>query len=273
MGINDDITKHYQQPDLLIAIEAALAAIGKTPSSVTVADLASVDEFHVGGRAATKRLFDQLDFAAAAHLIDVGCGIGGPARLAAQQVDRVTGFDLTPAYVDAGNAINGWLGLDRSIELRAGDASGLDVDDDSFDGGYMLHVGMNIADKAAVLRELARVLRPGARFGIYDIMQLSDGSLSYPLPWASDPATSHVAPPAVYRAAATEAGFEVEVETSRRDEAMQFFQHAAAQGPPPPLSLKLLMGSTVGTKLQNMVAGIKAGFVAPVELILRRKSD
>lgn len=269
-GMNHDIEviDHYGQPDLLSAIESALEQIGKTPETVTAGDLAPVDEFHIGGRPATVRLLDQLDFAADAHVLDVGCGIGGPARVAAARVGRISGFDLTPAYVETGNALNGWLGLQDTIDFRVGNATALEVDDATFDGGYQLHVGMNIEDKVGLLREVARVLKPGARFGMYDIMRLSDGELTFPVPWATEPSNSHVATPEQYRAAAAEAGLDIVTETDRSAEAKDAFQRGP--GGPSPLGLQFVMGPTVGEKVKNMVANVNGGVIAPVELILRR---
>lgn len=271
---------HYSRPSLLDAVEQAVAATGKSPDTVTAADLAPADEFHIGGRPATAHLFDQLGFAASAHVLDVGCGIGGPARFASDRVRRVTGIDLTADYVATGKAINRWLGLEDVIELRIANALATGFPDASFDGGYMLHVGMNIEDKAALFAEVARVLRPGTLFGVYDVMRLSDGDPTYPVPWASEPDTSHLVEPERYREAAFAAGFTIVGEQDRSEQANEFFDRLAAAGAaaegsgqasgPPPLGLHLVMGPTVGAKVANMVAGVRAGLIAPVELILRR---
>lgn len=94
------VTDHYHQPELLNSFERAIGEIGKTPETVTAADLAPADEFHIGGQPATEHLLDQLQLPSSAHVLDVGCGIGGPARTAAARFDRVTGIDLTPSVLD-----------------------------------------------------------------------------------------------------------------------------------------------------------------------------
>ncbi len=266
------VTEHYAQPELLTAIERAVGRIGKTPDTVTVDELAPADEFHIGGRPATEHLFDQLAFEPEAHLLDVGCGIGGSARFAAGRVERITGIDLTPAFVETGNVLNRWVGLDDRIELRVGNALALDFPGAHFDGGYMIHVGMNIEDKTALMAEVARVLRPGGLFGIYDVMAASHGDLAFPVPWAGDATTSHVAEPERYVQAAAAAGLTVIAHNDRREESKQFFDRLATQDGPPPLGLHLIMGPTVGTKVANMVANVRADLIAPVELIVRRDS-
>lgn len=264
------VVGHYARSDLLTAITDALQEMGKTPETVTIDDLGPADEFHIGGRAATGHLLDQLELPAGSHLLDVGCGIGGPARFVSSRVDRITGIDLTPEYIETGNALNGWLGLADRIELRVGSALDIDVEDATFDGGYMIHVGMNIDDKSALLREVARVLRPGAMFGIYDVMRMTAGDLVHPVPWATEAATGHVAEPERYRQAATDAGLTVVSENNRREAAERFFEGAAARQNPSPLGLQLLMGPTVGEKVKNMVANIRSGLIAPVEMVLQR---
>jgi cyclopropane fatty-acyl-phospholipid synthase-like methyltransferase len=88
------------------AIRTGLKSLGKTPDSTTVDDLAAVDEFHIGGRQASEDLLGQLDRSPHHHVLDVGCGLGGAARLVASRYrSRVTGIDLTDEHVETGNAL------------------------------------------------------------------------------------------------------------------------------------------------------------------------
>ncbi|TPJ88187.1 methyltransferase domain-containing protein [Mesorhizobium sp. B2-5-13] len=93
------------------------------------------------------------------RVLDIGCGLSGPARqIAAHYGCQVTGIDLTRDYIDAGNVLSSWLHLEELVSLQQGDALGLPFPDGSFTAAYMLHVGMNIADKGALFSEVARVL-------------------------------------------------------------------------------------------------------------------
>ncbi len=274
MSSSQSLIDHYTPGGLLASIESGLAAMGKTPESVTADDLSPVDEFHVGGRPATDHLLSQLDLTESDRVLDVGCGLGGPARHTAALVDKVVGIDLTPEYTEVGNTLNAWVGLSDSVELHTGSALELPFDDASFDAGYMIHVGMNISDKRGLMRELARVLRPGGRFGIYDIMLFAEGGLNFPLPWSSEAATSHVARPEIYQETAAEAGLIPVLENNRQRQAVEFLDRLAAAGSaadgPPPLGLHLVMGPTIGQKVQNMGAAIRANQVAPVEMVFHR---
>jgi ubiquinone/menaquinone biosynthesis C-methylase UbiE len=270
-----DITRHYAHGGLLEAIRAGVASLGKSADTVTVDDLAPVDEFHIGGHKASEDFLVQLGLSAGMHILDVGCGLGGTARFVASRYrSRVTGIDLTGEYVETGNTLCRWVGLAHRISLHQGSALAMPFADRSFDGAYMLHVGMNIEDKEKLAQEVARGLRPGSRFGIYDVMRTGPGDLAYPVPWAAMAELSAVAEPDEYRSALQAAGFAVTAERNRRDFALAFFTElrakTAAAGGPPPLGLHLLMGSNTPDKVQNMIDNISAGCIAPVELIARK---
>ncbi|MDJ0756743.1 MAG: class I SAM-dependent methyltransferase [Ardenticatenaceae bacterium] len=275
MSNEKTVSNHYLHGDLLQAIQSAIAKSGKTIDNVTVEDLASVDEFHIGGRFATKNLLSQLNFPEQHHILDVGCGLGGAARFVSSNYsNHVTGIDLTPEYIDTGRVLCEWVNLENDITLHHGSALSMPFEDEMFDGGYMLHVGMNIADKNLLFKEIFRVLREGATFGIYDIMRMEKGELTFPVPWATDGTISNLASPKQYRHALIDAGFEVSRENNRRDFALEFFKKqrkkVEANGGPPPLGLHTLMKESTPIKINNMVDNIKASYIAPVEMIAHK---
>lgn len=278
MPEHPDVAKHYTHGGLIEAIAAAIGALGKTTDAVTIDDLAPVDEFHIGGRTASEDFLVQLSLSPDSHVIDVGCGLGGAARFAASRFGcSVTGIDLTQEFIETGRVPAQWVGLDDQIALHQGSALSTPFGDAEFDAAYMLHVGMNIADKADLFAELNRVLKPGALLGIYDVMRTGEGALSYPVPWADSDETSAVAAPERYKALLQAAGFTVTQERNRRDFALEFFDQLSARtkaaGGPPPLGLHILMGRNTPDKVQNMIANISAGYIAPVELIARKGSS
>ncbi len=268
------VEEHYSQGGLLDRIRTGLAALGATePLEIDL--LAPVDEFHIGGRLATEPLIAALDLGPASKVIDLGCGLGGPARFTAHATGaQVTGIDLTPEFVDTGTALTAMAGLKEKVTLTQGSILDLPFNAASFDAAYMIHVGMNIADKARLISETRRVLRPGGRFAIYDVMLISDEPLEYPLPWASAPDQNAISAPGAYRAELTAAGFQPISETDRTDFAKDFFARVAASqaaaGGPPPLGLHLVMGANTAAKVGNMVANIRAGRIAPVEMIWQK---
>lgn len=275
MSSQSDISRHYSRGGLTEAIRHGLASLGKEPGAITLDDLAPVDEFHIGGRKATEAFLDQLAFNANHHVLDVGCGLGGPARVVASRYgSRITGIDLTNEYIETGKVLCTWVGLDRQISLQQGSALSLPYAASQFDGAYMLHVGMNIDDKEKLAEEVARVLRPGGVFGIYDVMRTGPGDLNFPVPWAATADLSSVAEPGRYKKALERAGFAIAAERDRRDFALAFFADlrakTAAIGGPPPLGLHVLMGKATPEKVQNMIDNISKGRIAPIELIARK---
>lgn len=269
------VAGHYTSGHLLAAIEAAVIAAGKTTANITVDELAPVDEFHIGGRVASQSFLDQLSLNSSDHVLDVGCGLGGASRFAASHYgSRVTGIDLTEEFIHTGKALCRWVGLDSLVTLELGSATAMPYAEAVFDKAYMMHVGMNIADKEAMALNVYCVLRPGGTFGIYDVMQTGDEVLSFPVPWASTAAGSAVESPAHYREVLEQAGFEIIAERNRRDFALEYFEQLAAKnaasGGPPPLGLHIVMGENRSTKVKNMIDNIAAGRVAPVEIIAQK---
>ena len=272
MPDNSLVANHYAHRNLLDSIQNGVQKLGKTIHSVGVQDLGQVDEFHIGGQVATENLLDELNISSDHCVLDVGCGLGGASRFAAQRYGcRVTGVDLTREYVETGQVLCSWVGLSDRIRLERGDATALSYPDDEFDRAYVMHVGMNIADKRSLASELHRVLRPGGKLGIYDVMRIGDGDLHFPVPWAMEPVGSAVATPDEYKAVLQAAGFLIIAERNRRDFALDFFAQFQAKADsadgPPPLGLHILMGDTAPRKVKNMIENISRGLIAPVELI------
>jgi len=275
MPTESAVSDHYSHGDLLNVIKESISRLGKTTNTITIDDLAAVDEFHIGGREATKNFLGQIKFSKQDHVIDVGCGLGGAARYVAKTFNnKVTGIDLTQEYIDTGNALNSWVNLDNKISLQQGSALAMPFEEGTFDCGYMMHIGMNIQDKTQLFTEIFRVLRPGSAFGVYDVMRIKDGELAYPVPWAAGKNTSHLATIEHYKKALANAGFHLTSENNCREFSLSFFKQLQekndSNGGLPPLGLHTLLKETTLEKLKNMIDNITADYIAPVELIVKK---
>ncbi len=273
MTDENSLQQHYTHGGLEAALLAALAAAGRDVDHLSPGDLSGADEFHIGGAQATQQLAGQLALAPGMCLLDIGSGLGGPARHLASYGCRVVGIDLTPEFVAVANSLTRRMGMADRVEFRQANADRLEFADGSFDGATLLHVGMNVPDKAAMFAAVHRALKPGGFFAVYDVMRMEAGALDFPVPWSSLPETSHVETPAAYRAALAAAGFTIAAEQSRKEGALAFFaaQRArAAAGGVSPLNLGLVLGPTGPAKLANMVGMITRGLIAPYEIIARR---
>ncbi len=273
-NVERDVARHYTTTAIADRIMAALESSGVHIASAKPEDLKPVDEFHTGGMEATIALLDQLDITSSTDVLDIGCGIGGTARTLVERYGcQVTGVDLTEAFVDAACALTTMVGLGGRTSFKHGSALALPVGDASFDLAFLLHVGMNIADKPGLFREARRALRPGGVFAIFEVMKRGPDPLEFPLPWSTAPETSFVDLPETYRAAAEAAGFEIASERDRSDFASEFFARVSAmiaqRGGPPPLGIHLLMGDTAPEKIANYVTCLESGRIGPTEMIFR----
>jgi ubiquinone/menaquinone biosynthesis C-methylase UbiE len=266
------IADHYGNGQVEQRILDALRAAGKDVEHIVMDDLAGMDEFHLGWRAMTVELARDLGLNASRHVLDVGSGIGGPARyFAAAHGCRVTGIDLTQEYVDVATSLARRCGLSDRVSFARASALSLPFQDGVFGAATLIHVGMNIADKARAFAEVHRVLEPGARFGVYDIMQLDDRQIAYPMPWAEDTRTSFVGSPPVYRRLLEDSGFEVLSETNRRQAVLALAERmrsvAARQGTAV-RGLPVLIGPAATERLANVMAALEAGIIAPVQFVV-----
>jgi ubiquinone/menaquinone biosynthesis C-methylase UbiE len=191
-------------------ILAALRNVNGPHVPITSETLAPIDHFHGKGAIATEELAAVLQPEPSDHLLDIGCGIGGPARwIAARYGCRVTGVDLTAEFCAAARELNSLTGLADRMRILHGSALSLPAPDDSFDRAYSQAALMNIADKRGVFREALRVLRPGGLLALSLAGAGSAGEPYYPLPWATTTAISFLATPDDVRGDFVAAGFQV----------------------------------------------------------------
>jgi len=259
--MNDQVTAHYSGGGgLAEAIAGRFKDAGRDLGALTTTDLATVDEFHIRGRAATLELGARMRLRDDSQVLDIGSGLGGPARTLAERYGcHVTGIDLTAAFCDAAEALTGWVGLADRVTFRQGDATDLPFEKDRFDAAMTIHAAMNIAAKDKVYANAKRVLKPGGVFAVYDVLQGEGGDVFFPVPWAREPSISHLVTPEEMVTLLTDAGFKISHVHDSTEESQVWFEEMferMANAVTPPVTFKIFLGEDLPVMARNQVRNL-----------------
>jgi ubiquinone/menaquinone biosynthesis C-methylase UbiE len=270
-----NVARHYGRGGLLARLEAALADDGADPRRPTAGQLAPYDQFHGRGLEATEELAALMPAAPGRRLLDVGAGIGGPARYLARRFGaRVAGIDLTAEFCAVARELTLRLGLQDRVGFVLGDALALPFAAESFDGACSMNVAMNVADKRGFYREIRRVLKPAGWFALSEVARGPGPEPQYPTPWAQSAAESFLAAPADTRAALENEGFAV---VAFRDTLKQALEYAARSRAavdrgekPPHRAVTLIHGARARAMIANTARGLNEGALVPIEVLCRK---
>ena len=255
----DRVRDHYRATGLTERLKTALAVFGPEEERLKPEQLATLDQFHTRGLAATAELANLAVITADMSVLDVGSGIGGPARfLAATYGCEVTGVDLSEPFVEAARYLTARTGLDDKVSFEAGSALALPFEDGSFDAALLQHVAMNIADRPLLYHEIRRVLKPGAKFATFDVV-LNGGDPHYPVPWAKTPGESFLLTAEATCEAIEAAGFGTLVRRDDTAAAKAWFSELRASGPPPSPNLGVVMGQGFPELTTNLGRNLMEG--------------
>jgi ubiquinone/menaquinone biosynthesis C-methylase UbiE len=265
---------HYTSGDLQARIDGMLASAGTSAEKATPEQMAMFDQFHVRGIDATRELASLAGFKPGLSVLDVGSGIGGPGRYLNHMVKcRVTGIDLTKEFVDVANSLTLAQGQEGSVVFVQGSALETPFDDASFDGAWMQHVNMNISDKGGLFKELARVLKLGARFAMHEVLADKADQPHFPVPWSRVPEGSHLAHEPEFRAALESAGFRIvewRDETQASVDWMTAMFSRSQQSGPPPINVGVLLGPEFREMAGNANRSMEEGLIKVVMVVCER---
>lgn len=274
MDIEQQVARHYGNSGVAARVLAALREAQGPDVPVTPEALAPFDQFHGRGVLATQELVALLQPQGGERLLDIGSGIGGPARwIAAKYACHVTGVDLTAEFCEAARALNAATGMTDRVRIVEGSALSLPVPDGAFDAAYSQNVIMNIADKQQFYREAYRALRPGGRLALSNLCAGPAGEPYFPVPWATTRETSFLATPEEMRADLLAAGFEIAVfqdttETAR--EAQRRTRERLERGELPRVAADVILGPKAREMQLNSIRSTEDGRGATVEALVRK---
>jgi len=265
---NRSVIEHYACNDLMKRILDALAGAGHDPDNLTIAALSEIDHLHGGGLATTEVQAELAEIPKGSHVLDAGCGIGGPSRYLADSYGcTVEAIDLTPEFVEVARQLIEKVGLGDKITVKVGSVTELPYADQSFDVVLSQNVSMNVADKSAMFNEAFRVLKPG---GIFTFSHLAEGPNAppiYPLPWAHTPDVSFLETPQKITDILSAAGF-IKIE----DKASM--ASSKPGGPPQPGTIggASVMGDDLPVRIQNSIQSNQEGRLVSMIVVARRPS-
>ena len=276
MSTDNDVSEHYSRGNLLDRLNAALAEDGVDPDHPSIETLAPYDQFHGRGMEATEEIAALLKIAATDHILDIGSGIGGPARYMEHRFGcHVTGIDLTAEFCDVARHLTRLLGLQDRVDFKQGNALAMPFADGSFDGAYSINVSMNIADKAGFYREIHRALKPGGWLMLSEIAKGAGADLDYPTPWANSAQTSFLSTPEETRRGLEKAGFELVQLRITLDQALAFgacSRELVERGEKPPhRAVMLIHGEIAAQAIANTGRGLSEARIVPIEILSRKR--
>jgi ubiquinone/menaquinone biosynthesis C-methylase UbiE len=261
-NLNQNIENHYLKEELYEDILNRLKEQDIDLNEVKRSDIAGADEFHVRGAAVSKELAESINLEGAT-VLDVGCGLGGPCRMLADEYNcQATGIDLSNEYIRTAKELSKLVKLDSKTSFVQGDATSLPFDDNTFDVVWTQHVQMNIPGKENLYSEISRVLKTGGHFLYYDILKKEEGEINYPMPWATTPDMSFLFKETDMDSFLTQFGLTKEQSNDQTQAGIDFFNALVAklkEFGPPKMGLNVLMGETTKPKLMNLLGHLKSG--------------
>ena len=271
---SNDVEGHYSRGNLYLIILDALASAGKDVGNLRPEDLDPLDHFHGRSVAATAEMVATLELSKGDEVLDIGSGVGGPARFVARTYDcQVVGIDLTAEYCAVAERPTQAVGLSGQVRFEQASATNLPFDDGRFQAAYSQNVSMNIADKAAMFGEAYRVLCPGGVFALSELALGDGGEVIYPTPWSSDGVHSYLLTEADTVIALEGAGFDI-VSVQDNIAAVRRFRQEqkelVARDGPPKLGAFILMGDGAGEKGRNTARNLEEGRTRAIEILCRR---
>ena len=269
-----DIENFWTRGDLYSRINQAMSDSGLNNKKLEIEDLFPIDQYHARGIGATKDLGKRMPITKNQKILDVGCGLGGPARYYAKEFKcHITGVDITPSFIEIGNEFNRLTSMSTMVDLYVGNGEKLEFEDEVFDGAYSQHVTMNISDRMKFFSEIYRVLKKGSFFAFTEHGLGPEGDPIFPLPWADNQEMSFLLPLENTNAILKEIGFINIKLIETGDKYIEGYEKLIQKQPKsekPTLGIHVIGGSSMHERSINSMRSIKENRTLPFEIVCEK---
>lgn len=256
-NFKNSVIYQYTRENIYETIVQRLHEQGVEKNKITREHISSVDEFHIKGAEVSLEMAKEAELSKELKVLDVGCGIGGPARMIADVFGcSVTGVDLTNEFIRTASLLSQLVGLSGKTEFIIADATELPFEDNTFDVVWTQHAQMNIEEKEKLYSEIHRVLKREGRFIYYDIFSSEKEDLKFPLPWADDSSISFLIELNDFGRLMKETGFKELLRKERTSDSIDFFETVFENNKKegsPKIGLNIFMTEQTSLKLSNLL--------------------
>ena len=275
MDNKKDVEAFWTRGDIHSRIHLAMTKANLIDQKLEIKELFPIDQYHARGIAATVDLAKRMPIKKNQSILDIGCGLGGPARYYAKEFECIiTGIDITPSFIEIGNEFNKITSMSNKVKLKIGDGEILDFKNEIFDGAYSQHVTMNISDRKKFFSEAFRVLKKGSFFAFTEHGLGAEGNPIFPLPWADTEEMSYLLPPEQTILLLKEIGFSNIEIIDTGDKYILGYEKltkSSSEKKKPILGIHVIGGESMQERSMNSMKSIKENRTLPFEIVCRKE--
>ncbi len=268
------IENFWTRGDIFSRVHHAMSKAGLINRELNIEDLFPIDQYHARGIAATVDLGKRMPISKNQKIIDIGCGLGGPARYYAKEFKCfITGIDITPSFIEIGNEFNKLTSMSDNIQLLVGNGEILDFKNETFDGAYSQHVTMNISNRKKFFSEAFRVLKKDSFFAFTEHGLGPEGNPIFPLPWADSSEMSFLLPPETTISILKDTGFSDIKIIETADKYISGYEKLIglkSENKKPVLGIHVIGGDSMNERSTNSMQSIKENRTLPFEIVCKK---
>ena len=271
------VNEHYGKEGLLERILTAASDEGLRLDHCQSSDFSAVSEFHIGGRKSTIELAKMAQLSEGDKVLDVGCGLGGPARTLVEEFGvLVDGIDLTSEFCAVANELTRITGLSEGAKFSQGNALNLNCESGSYDVVWTQQSCMNIEDKRQMFAEVNRVLKPGGAYVFQEVLAgVEDAVIKFPVPWDKEANMSYLWDEKKIKNSILKLNMVAHIWKNATEQYLDEYRILAAKtadvSNTPVMGVHLMLGGQAGVMRRNVVSNLSQGLIAIYQGVFKKE--